>query len=904
MARSEMTEALLQTAYWLRTTLDSIADAVIAVDAEGRLTFLNAVAEKLTGWTFEDAEGVDLDQILVLVNADTRNTVKNPVFNALNKGVAVGLASNTLLIARDGTERPIDDSAAPIRDRQDRIAGAVIVFRDISERNAQAQKIEDALAYATNIIGTMRESLLVLDHGLKVVSANRAFYENFHLRPEETEGELIYALGGGEWDSPELRRLLEEQLLFEYSDYEVQQYFPGLGFKVLQLNARRMQSPEYGELVLLAIEDVTERRQAEEKLQMARSRLNSTLGAAEIGTWEFDLLSNRVWADANLAEMFHITPAEAAGGPVEAYIRSIHPDDRVRVNSAISDAIEQDHLFEAEYRIVGSEGAVRWVVARGRLEKNAAGTAIRLPGVAVDITSRKQAERRLKESEKRFRRLFESAKDGIIILDAENMSIIDANPYMTELLGYSQQQFKGKQLWEIGLFKDKQESKEAMEALKSEGYVRYDDLPLETKQGRVQEVEFICNVYEEDSRMVAQCNIRDISERKAMERQINKQTAELADADRHKDEFLAMLAHELRNPLAPVFNALELIRHVGHESQPQHDARGVIERQVRHLARLVDDLTEVSRISSGRIRLSRDRVTVNQLVERAVERVRPLIERKHQTLKLSFSSVDLYLNADATRLEQAIGNLLNNASKYSGSESVIRLIVAQHGQEAEIRVVDEGVGIEADLLPRIFELFTQGDKSLDRSEGGLGIGLALVKSLIELHGGRIDAKSAGHDKGSEFVVRLPLDQSRQDAAVSESGGDSATAFVPMRILVVDDNADAAQMTAMLLEMWGHDVRTAHDGTAALDLAQAFKPQVILLDIGLPLMNGYEVAARLRKQPDFRRVLLVAMTGYGQEDDRRQSREAGFDEHLVKPVEAQVLRDLLEAYQPHSVNQSS
>ncbi|GAA3947065.1 PAS domain S-box protein [Allohahella marinimesophila] len=1030
MAGSEMTDALLQTAYWLRTTLDSIGDAVIAVDSEGRVTFVNAVAETLSGWTFEDAGGLHLDQILALVNADTRNKVDNPIFDALRKGEVVGLASNTLLIARDGTERPIDDSAAPIRDRDNRVSGAVIVFRDISERRAQKQKIEDALAYATNIIGTLRESLLVLDDSLHVVSANAAFYENFQLKRAEIEGRLIYELGNGEWNNPELKMLLEEQLLFEYKDYEVQQYLPGRGVKVLQLNARRMPSPEHTELILLAIEDITERRQAEEKLQMARSRLNSTLGAAEIGTWEYDLLSNRVWADANLANMFQVTQGEAAGGPVEAYTRAIHPDDRDRVKMSLAEAVSADRLFEAEYRLVGAAGEIRWVVARGRLEKNASGTAIRLPGVAVDITSRKvaeqklqasedqrklaldaaelgawhldpesmqlstdarsraifgidlelvdferglermhpddrervraavnaalnpvdpqlyeieyrvqhpdgswrwiyakgrslfdhtgngrkalsfdgtaaditarkQAERQLNESEKRFRRLFESAKDGILILDAENMSIIDANPYMSELLGYSQQQFHGKQLWEIGFFKDKRQSKEAMEALRIDGYVRYDDLPLETRLGRVQEVEFICNVYEEENRRMAQCNVRDITERKAMERQITQQSAELADADRHKDEFLAMLAHELRNPLAPVFNALELIRHLGDESQTQHDARGVIERQVRHLARLVDDLTEVSRISSGRIRLNRERVTVNELVERAVERVRPLIERKRQTLMLHFSSAELFLFADATRLEQAFGNLLNNASKYSSADTEIRLSVTQIESETEIRVKDEGVGIEEELLPRIFDLFTQGDKSLDRSEGGLGIGLALVKNLIDLHGGSITAKSEGSDLGSEFVVRLPLDRRREREAAPEIEKQPAETLESMRILVVDDNTDAAHVTAMLLDMWGHEVRTAHDGTAALEMADSFMPQVVLLDIGLPLMDGYEVATRLRSQPAFSRILLVAMTGYGQEEDRRLSRNAGFDEHLVKPVEAQVLRDLIEAYQAQS-----
>ncbi len=376
--------------------------------------------------------------------------------------------------------------------------------------------------------------------------------------------------------------------------------------------------------------------------------------------------------------------------------------------------------------------------------------------------------------------------------------------------------------------------------------------------------------------------------------ELTKANALLAEADRRKDEFLAMLAHELRNPLAPLASAVQFMRLRGLGHRDLEDACGVVDRQVQHLARLVDDLLDVARIMRGKIQLRPVRVDLNTILARAVETSKPMVEARKHKLQVLLPLQPLELEGDPIRLSQVFSNLLNNAAKFTEEGGNICLQAEVSEAEAQpavlVRVRDSGIGMSADVLPRVFDLFAQADSSLDRSWGGLGIGLTLVRRLVELHGGSVRAASAGPGKGSEFVVRLPLAQSRPAAQVPEP---PAPGKAPCRrILLVDDNVDSAEMLAKLLKLDGQDVRTAHDGSAALDLAASFKPEIILLDIGLPGMNGYEVARRIRKLAGLENVLLAALTGYSQEEDRRQSRDAGFNFHLVKPVTLKLLKKLL------------
>lgn len=742
----------------LRVTLSSIADAVITTDADGRITFLNPVAQALTGWPQDDARGLPVESVFRIINEATRATTPCPVAQALREGVAVGLKNHTLLIARDGSEKHIDDSAAPIRDEVGTLTGAVLVFRDIGERRKQERRADAALAYAQAILDTLRHGFLVLDGNLRVKSANASFYRRFQVAEKDTVNRLVYELGGGHWNIPRLRTLLEEIIPSNHSfeDFEVEHNFPRIGLRTLMVNARRLQNDELGELILMGMEDVTERRSAEQALR---------------------------------------------------------------------------------------------------------------------------------DSEIRFRRLFQFAKDGILILDARSGKILDANAFMCGLLGQDLPQLAGKELFEIGLFKDVEENKAMFQKLRSEGYVRYEHLPVQTPAGKTTSVEFVSSVYTENNRLVAQCNVRDISERTLLEEQIRLQSLALTEQSRRKDEFLAMLSHELRNPLAPILSATHLLKlqEKGVENPIQQQSREVIERQVANLTRIVNDLLEVSRVVSGHIQIRLEAVDLCQVVRHAFESFGPIMKDRKQQILMSVPPDPVWVHADATRLEQILMNLLDNAVKYTGVDGRIWLELESRDGRAMLRVRDSGIGISGELLPCVFDLFMQADRSLDRAQGGLGIGLNLVQRLTKLQGGTVEAHSEGLGKGSEFIVSLPLMRRPETAPPAEPAVPSRPAGRSLRVLVVDDNEDACNMLAMLLEQKGNIVQKAFTGPSALESALVSPPDVILLDIGLPGMNGYEIARRLRQEPSMKNTRMVALTGYGTNDDVLLAREAGFDAHLLKPV---------------------
>jgi signal transduction histidine kinase len=394
---------------------------------------------------------------------------------------------------------------------------------------------------------------------------------------------------------------------------------------------------------------------------------------------------------------------------------------------------------------------------------------------------------------------------------------------------------------------------------------------------------------------LAQTRARGEAERRADELRVAlteraRVEERLREADRRKDDFLAVLSHELRNPLPPMLTAVQLMDAKLKTGRGVDWERAVVERQVRHMARLVDDLLDVSRVTRGKIQLQKGPVEVGGAVKRVLEAARPLIESRGHTLRVELPSEPMWAEADPVRLEQVITNLLHNAAKYTEPGGHISLELTREEGWGVVRVVDTGAGIPAEALPRLFEPFMQVERTLDRAQGGLGLGLALVKSLVELHGGRVEAASEGPGKGSTFTVRLPLlPREWVPPQAPEQGQAQPRSTAGVRVLVVDDNVDAAEALSDALSLEGYEVEVAHDGEAALERARVSSPHVIFLDIGLPGLDGYEVARRLREQPGFESVRLVALTGYGQSEDRKRSREAGFDAHLVKPVDLQALR---------------
>ena len=600
--------------------------------------------------------------------------------------------------------------------------------------------------------------------------------------------------------------------------------------------------------------------------------------------------------------MFGYTAAEAVGQHISLIIPLDRRAEGAEVLARLRRGESVDHFETERQRKDGRRVTISLTVSPIR---DAAGHIIGASKVARNITERNQMATALNASEVRYRRLFQTAKDGILILDAHTGKIIDANAFMSGLTGQELPDLLGKELYEIGVFADEASSKAAFQELKQNGYIRYEHLPVQHKNGVVTQIEVVANVYEEGHKLVAQCNIRDISARVTMEGQIKEQTQALADEARRKDEFLAMLSHELRNPLAPIRSATHLLRlqERGSENPIAREAREVIERQVANLTRLVSDLLEISRVVSGRIRLQQETVDLCQAARHALETVTPLIERKEHKVSQAICEKPLWVYADPSRLEQVIVNLLTNAAKYTDPGGRIWLSVERRHNHAELRVRDSGLGIEPEMLPRLFDLFSQADRSLDRSQGGLGIGLSLVQKLVELHIGTVEAHSEGPGKGSEFIVRLPVSHAPGEQHVPPpvpAQADGTRVDEGLRALVVDDNVDACAMLARLVRLLGYGVQVAHTGPAALAAAQSWRPDVVLLDIGLPGLDGYEVARRLRANPNLKSARLIAVTGYGNEKDLQLGREAGFDAHLLKPVDHVEIERLLTSWTGASV----
>jgi two-component system CheB/CheR fusion protein len=493
-----------------------------------------------------------------------------------------------------------------------------------------------------------------------------------------------------------------------------------------------------------------------------------------------------------------------------------------------------------------------------------------------------------------------SIADGVIATDLRSQ-VTFMNPVAEQLTGWSQAEAAGKPLAEIfRVISDRTGEpveNSVIRAVRQGGSVaRVQDKTLIARDGTQRPIgDSAAPIRDERGNFHGFVLVfRDVTERRCMEAELRQRADALAAADRRKDEFLAMLAHELRNPLAPIRNAVQLLRLSGGEGPAALQARDVIDRQVHNLARLVDDLLDVARVSRGKVQLHREKVDLAAVVHRAVETTRPVIDERNHQLVLSLPRPGISLDADPTRLEQVVANLLNNAAKYTDPGGRIWLIAERQGNETVIRVRDTGVGISPDMIGHIFDLFTQADRSLDRAQGGLGIGLTLVRSLVEMHGGRVSVASDGLGKGSEFIVRLPAlpEAVASPSTPPASNAPSLPVGQRVRLLIVDDNVDMAATLSVLLNLEGHDVRVAHDGAEALALADAFKPEVVLLDIGLPGMDGYEVARKLRGRPGLALRFLIALTGHGRDEDIQRSLQAGFDRHLVKPIDPPALRKIL------------
>jgi PAS domain S-box-containing protein len=752
---------------FLRVTLGSIGDAVITTDTRGCVTYLNLVAESLTGWTQPEALGQPLDVVFRIINEETRGTVESPATRALREGVVVGLANHTLLVARDGVERPVDDSAAPITDERGVVSGCVLIFRDVSERR--------------------------------------------------------------QWEKRDVARLLSARLL----------------------------------------------------ASIVESSDDAIIGKSLEGIIQS-------W-NAAAERVFGYSSDEAVG----RHISLVIPPDRIaeedHIIATLRTGTRIDHFETERVRKDGRRITVSLTVSP---IKDDQGIVVGASKIARDISDRKLAE----SERQKFVTLVENSTDFIGICDLNAVPIF-VNRAGLQMVGLdSLEQARTVNVRDFFFPEDQPRiMNEFFPSVLAEGHGEIDVRFRHFKTGQVRWMAYkVLKLDDETGRTVAIATVsQDVTERRKLEDDLRGLAADLAEADRRKDEFLATLAHELRNPLAPLSNTLEILKRRGSDDPSLQRGLDTMERQLEQLVRLVDDLLDLSRITHNRIELRKRHIDVAVVIRQAVSGAQPLADSAGHAIDVSVPAGPLLLHADPVRLTQVFGNLLNNSCKYTPPGGTIRVTARREGADAVVTVSDTGIGIPADKIASIFDMFTQVDRSLERSQGGLGIGLTLVKRLVEMHGGSVEAQSAGPGQGSSFVVRLPAAIDVPDVSTTEPG-ERQTSGVMHRILVVDDNRDSAETLAMLLELTGHEVFVAHDGQSALDAVERQRPGVVLLDIGLPGLSGHDVCRRIRQQPWGKTTVIIALTGWGQEEDRRRSQAAGFDGHLVKPVDHAHLLALLES----------
>jgi PAS domain S-box-containing protein len=748
----------------LRVTLGSIGDAVITTNAHGEVSYLNTVAEKLTGWTSEEALGEPLETVFRIVNEHTREPVPNPAARALRDRTVVGLANHTVLIAKGGGEHPIDDSAAPIKASNGEMSGCVLTFRDVTDRR--------------------------------------------------------------EFEKRDGLRLLEARLLAS---------------------------------IVESSDDAIVRKTLDGIVQ----------------SW-----------NAAAERLFGYPASEAIG----RHISLVIPPDRLAEEDDIISRLKSGQRVEHFETVrVRRDGVPIQVSLTISPIHDASGRVVAASKIVRDVTDRKRVE----ADREKFFTLVENSTDFIAIFDPDGAPI-HVNPAGLRMVGLrGVTDPRGAHLRDYFFPEDQARvMDEFLPSVVEHGHGEIDVRFRNFETGAARWMAYkVLKLADASGRMVGFATVsQDVTDRRRLEDHLRSLAADLSEADQRKNEFLATLAHELRNPLAPLSNMVAVLKLAGDDPARRGNAVETMDRQLTQLVRLVDDLLDLSRITHNRIELRRGRVELSSVIQQAVHTARPLIDAAGHRLTLALSRDPIYLNADPIRLSQVFGNLLNNSSKYMAPGGAITVTTAREGRDAVVVVEDTGIGIAADKLENIFDMFSQLDRSGKSSQGGLGIGLTLVRRLVQMHGGSVEARSGGEGKGSAFVVRLPIGEVPE----VEEPDIVNRPTQARRILVVDDNRDAAESLSMLLSITGHETTMAHDGGTAYEAADWDRPDVLLLDLGLPTLSGYEVCRRIRQQPWGREMFVIALTGWGQDEDRQKTREAGFDGHLVKPVAYDALLRLLDS----------
>jgi PAS domain S-box-containing protein len=622
--------------------------------------------------------------------------------------------------------------------------------------------------------------------------------------------------------------------------------------------------------------DRSARETLDKELRLNRGRLEYASRLSHVGFWYCDLPFDVLEWDAQVKNHFFIEPAAAV--KIEDFYDRIHPEDRERTRLAIAESISSRDAYDIIYRTVHPiTGEVKWIRALGGTDYDADGNPIHFDGITMDVTMQKLVEMRVAESEARHRGVITNMDEAFALFD-QDFNIIEVNDATCKFVGVPRAQLLGVNHWQQ--FPETYESEigKMYRQVQEDGQPKFLEHHYVFPDGR--EFWFEARAFKVGDGVAVL--FRDITRR-------FKLIEALKESDKRKDEFLAMLAHELRNPLAPIVTAGEILWHISKTNESVAAPASIIRRQAKHMTRLIDDLLDVSRVTQGHIHLQKEVLNITDVLAQAIEMCEPQLNAKQQYLTTSVDTISsLFVEGDKARLVQCVANILTNAIKYSEAHKEIKINVRSEQAEVIIEVADTGSGIAPEMLPQIFELFVQSQVTLDRSQGGLGIGLAIVQRLIAMHDGSVSAFSMGEGLGSTFEIRLPRivpsTTTEHQAIIANS--------TSVRILIVDDNVDAADTLQMVTDMLGHISMAVHSAQEALSSVESFKPNAMLIDIGLPDMDGYQLVQQIGQLPSGKNVRKIAVTGYGQPEDKQRALAAGFDEHLVKPVEIDELEEAI------------
>ena len=891
----------------LAAILEAMADGVAVFDLEGHALYLNGAEARLNGFESPEAMQRDLADFTALFE------LREPDGRLLPPGQwpAARVLRGESISELELRARRLDTGQAwlfsfsgePVRDEEGRQFLAAVITRDISARHRAEEELRRSEEWR-------RIALDVAELGswdYDLVSGNVNWDERFGELYGIAAEQLPYAEVLSRLVHPEDRACLDAAVqasLDPRGDGAISiehRVTPGGAVRWVSVKGRVLFEGE-GEArravrFVGTSADISERKRGERRLRNSEERFRQLADAMPQLVWTATPDGTVDYYNVRYKELSGIEPvAENAWrwAPV------LHPEDEAATVEAWSRAVATGRPYEIAHRVRRADGSFRWHLSRGVPVRDAEGRVVKWFGTATDIDAQKRAEQALRESEERFRTLADNMDQLAWMADAQGRTSW-FNQRWLDYTGLGLEQIRDGG-WHRVLPPEHAEpvAGKLRRCLES-GQVWEDTFPLRGRDGQHRWFLSRAVPIRDESGQVQRWfgTHTDVTEQRRIEEALREAKGRLEDADRRKNEFLAMLSHELRNPLAPIRNGVYLLERTGPADERSRRALAIIARQVRHLARLIDDLLDVTRITRGKIRLQRERLELGGLLGGVAEDQREAFVKAGIELEVRLADEPLTVDGDPTRLAQMVGNLLQNAVKFTPRGGRTTLSLAREADQAVVRVEDTGAGIAPETIEHLFQPFMQAESTLDRSRGGLGLGLALVKGLVELHGGRVGAESEGVGRGAQFTIRLPLEG--REASLPVAQRTEARAAGGLRVLVIEDNRDTAESLQEVLELSGHQVEVAFTGPEGIEKARLFAPEVVLCDLGLPGMDGYAVARALRADPGLRSIYLVALSGYASPEDVERSREAGFDRHLAKPPDLDLIERMLAAGPPPAVH---